>query len=156
MTFDQWAQRWGLGIQALNELEAIMRPVAITNVRADGEGAVQSLVRLEAAKLGKHLWRNNVGAAKTDTGSHIRFGLANDSAKVNAVVKSGDLIGIQRRLITSAEVGSVIGQFVSRECKHPGWRFDPNDEREVAQNRWAMLINSMGGDAAFVTGVGSL
>jgi len=156
MTFEKWAERWGLPQQALVELESVVAPQANVAVHIDGESAVSSLVRLEAAHLGKYLWRNNVGAAKTDTGSFIRFGLANDSAKVNKVLKSGDLIGIQRRHITQADVGKFVGQFLSREIKHPGWVFNPKDERDVAQRRWATLINSLGGDAAIVTGVGSL
>ena len=52
-------------------------------------------IRLEAAKQGILLWRNNVGAVKTSDGRMIRFGLANDSHKMNQHIKSSDLIGIQ-------------------------------------------------------------
>jgi hypothetical protein len=52
-------------------------------------------------------------------------------------------------------VGYTIGQFVSREIKIPGWKFQ-NTEREQAQLKWAELIISLGGDACFTTGVGTL
>jgi hypothetical protein len=70
---------------------------------------------------------------------------------MNRSLKSADLIGIQPVLITPAHVGCVIGQFVSREVKRPGWRYRGSD-REQAQKAWADLVNSLGGNAAFTTG----
>lgn len=119
------------------------------------ESDTVNAVRLEAAQLGFHLWRNNVGATKTDTGSFIRFGLANDSAAVNDVIKSADLIGIRPVVIEPWMVGGVFGMFVSRECKAPGWKPD-NSPRTRAQIAWRDLIRRFGGDAEIVTGVGSL
>ena len=116
------------------------------------ESSAQAAVRLAASQSGARLWRNNIGAGKLENGSYIRWGLANDSSAVNARVKSGDLIGIRPVLITPEHVGRTLGVFVSREVKHPGWRFHPNDEREAAQQRWIDLVNSLGGDAAFTTG----
>ena len=49
-----------------------------------------------------------------------------------------------------ADTGTLIGQFVSRECKHGGWKWT-GTEREVAQQNWAALIVSHGGDASFVS-----
>ena len=108
-------------------------------------------VRLAASQAGCRLWRNNVGAGKLENGSVLRWGLANDSKAVNAVFKSGDLIGIRPVLITPAHVGRILGQFLSREVKPPGWKPNPS-ERVQAQQAWADLVNSMGGDAAFTTG----
>ena len=116
------------------------------------EASVQARVRLAAARAGDALWRNNVGAGYLSGGAFVRFGLANDSAAVNANLKSADLIGIRPVLVTPEHVGTIIGRFVSRECKTAGWRFHPNDEREAAQQRWADLVNRLGGDAAFSTG----
>jgi len=119
------------------------------------EAAVQALLRQEASRMGLRLWRNNVGAGVLADGSFIRWGLANDSKALNESIKSADLIGIRPLLITPDHVGTVVGQFVSREVKSPEWRWRGTD-REKAQARWADLVNSLGGDACFATGVGTL
>lgn len=116
------------------------------------EANIQSQVRLEASKQGWRLFRNNVGVLVDSRGIPVRFGLANDSGVVNKQIKSADLIGIKPVLITQDMVGQTIGQFISRECKWSGWKFNPKDEREIAQQRWIDLINSLGGDAKFTTG----
>jgi hypothetical protein len=71
---------------------------------------------------------------------------------VNEQIKSGDLIGIRPVLIAPAHVGQTLGVFVSREVKHRGWRYHPNNKREAAQQRWIDLVRGLGGDAAFTTG----
>ena len=114
------------------------------------EATIQARLRLEWARRGDILWRNNVGALPDPRGVPVRFGLANDSAAVNAHVKSGDLIGIKRVLITPDMVGAVVGVFVSREVKAGGWRY-AGTPREVAQQRWIDLVRSLGGDASFIT-----
>src|SRR5438034_502134 len=119
------------------------------------EAGVLSDIRLEASEKGARLWRNNVGATYTPTGQFIRYGLANDSALLNKTIKSADLIGIRPVIITPQHVGSIIGQFISREIKKPGWRYS-HTEREQAQSNWAELIISLGGDACFVTSRGTL
>lgn len=112
------------------------------------------MIRLEAPRLGIWLGRNNVGALLDKRGVPVRFGLANDSAQMNSVMKSGDLIGIRPVVITANMVGCTIGQFVSRECKRPGWKFTGN-AHEQAQANWAALVIKYGGDAKFATGEGS-
>jgi len=119
------------------------------------EAETQALIRAEASAKGGRLWRNNVGVLLDKRGVPIRFGLCNDSATVNAGLKSGDLIGIMPVLITPEMVGMYIGQFVSREVKRPGWEYH-GDAREVAQQRWIDLINGLGGGAGFATEVGTL
>lgn len=119
------------------------------------EAAVQSLVRLEAVEKGVRLWRNNVGALIDSRGVPVRFGLANDSATLNKAIKSGDLIGWRPVLIGPEHVGMTIAQFVSRECKRPGWVYH-GSPHEVAQAEWLRLVQADGGDAAFCTGVGTL
>lgn len=116
------------------------------------EASVQSIVRLEASRLGWKLWRNNRGVLKNEKGVPIRFGLCNDSPAVGAHIRSADLIGIRPVIITPAMVGQVIGQFVSIECKHEGWKPSPTDEHERAQMRWAELVLLTGGHAIFTTG----
>lgn len=132
----------------------------------ESEAIVQSRVRLEAPARGVRLWRNNVGVLKREDGTPVRFGLGNDSAQLNAQIKSSDLIGWRVRVITVADViaagGSItIAQIVARECKPSNWTpAPPTDvqryERERAQRAWIDLINADGGDACFVTGVGTL
>jgi len=119
------------------------------------ESEIQKRIQLEASKKGIRLWRNNVGGTYTDRGDFIRYGLANDSSKINKYYKSADLIGIRPVKITLDMVGSVIGQFVSREVKPSNWKFT-GTERELAQLRWAELINSLGGDAGFAKDEGTL
>lgn len=156
---NQWAIRHGVSAIALVELQVIFglpgghaMPPAIAG---RSEAAVQSAVRLEAARKGVRLFRNNVGALIDSRGVPVRYGLANDSKTLNAACKSGDLIGIRPVLIRPEHVGSVIGQFVSRECKRVGWRYT-GDEHERAQLAWATMITAAGGDAAFCAGEGTL
>lgn len=99
------------------------------------------------AARGWHAWRNNVGAGTLDNGKFMRWGLANESRAVNEVVKSGDLIGFIPRVVQPFDVGLVIAQFFSCECKESGWHFNPRDPRDVAQKRWADLVNKSGGYA---------
>lgn len=121
------------------------------------ESAVQAQARLDAAGTGTRLWRNNVGVLKDITGRPVRFGLANDSPELNRMLKSGDLIGWRSRVITPADVGTTVAQFVSLECKPEGWT--PcgvgNKKlwaREEAQRRWRDLVLAAGGEADFFTG----
>lgn len=157
MTLTEWAARWGVPDAALTELGRECLSVVVRADKTGSEAHVQSQVRLEAPRVKPpvFLFRNNVGAGKLENGNFVRWGLANDSSRLNEVLKSGDLIGIRRRLILATDVGRYIGQFVSRECKHASWEFTGTME-ERAQAAWAALINREGGDAAFTTGPGSL
>lgn len=119
------------------------------------ESDVSNLVRLEAARLGITLWRNNNGAFEDKTGRVIRFGLGNDSAKVSRNFKSSDLIGIRPILITPEHVGMIIGQFVAREIKRPGWKYT-GTAQEIGQSNFLQFVISKGGDAAFTDREGSL
>ena len=155
----QWAARHGVGMQALAELSALFGMhgdhTLPATVKGTSEAAVQSVVRLEAARKGVRLFRNNVGALVDDRGVPVRYGLANDSKQLNEVLKSADLIGWRPLLIGPQHVGTVVAQFVSREVKEVGWRYTGTG-REVAQLNWAQLVTQGGGDAAFCTGEGTL
>ena len=157
MNLQDWANRWGVPPQAIAELAMCNHgePEPLSRAGVESESALQSLVRLEAARKGVWLGRNNVGALKNEKGRLIRYGLANDSKNVNTELKTGDLIGFRPRLIKSDDVGSIIAQFVSRECKRPDWVFS-NTLEEQAQLRWMTLVNANGGDAAMVNFEGSL
>jgi len=115
------------------------------------EAQAQQAIRLAAPKHGVTLWRNNSGATQDETGRQIRFGLGNDSAKVNKLIKSHDLIGITPVVITLDMVGQTVGVFTSVEVKRPGWVYT-GTEREQAQKRWGDLINKLGGKACFACG----
>lgn len=119
------------------------------------EADIQARIRLEASRKGIKLWRNNVGVLMDRNGRPVRYGLANDSAQLNAVIKSSDLIGIKPVVITAEMVGKTMGQFVAREIKASNWIYKDTD-REKAQQAFIDLINSLGGDAAFCNGEGSL
>jgi hypothetical protein len=125
------------------------------------ESRVQALVRLEAPEKGVRLWRNNVGVLVDLEGRPVRFGLANDTKALNEKLKSGDLIGWRKTLITPDMVGTYVAVFTSRECKPEDWMPAPPTNvvrfaREEAQRQWARLVNDDGGDARFATGRGTL
>lgn len=158
MVLDQWAADWRIPPEALVDLRRRLGcepPPPPPNARSKSESWAQTEVRLEASLKGMKLWRNNVGALLDQRGVPVRYGLANDSKQLNERIKSADLIGIKPVLITQAHVGATIGQFLSREMKHPGWSYC-GDPHERAQLAWAKLVVSLGGDAGFATGKGSL
>lgn len=157
-TIIHWAIRNRVSEQALSELRALMgiEPEPMRNVPTGAsEAAVQAQVRLEAARKGLKLWRNNVGVLRDERNVPVRYGLANDSKRLNETVKSGDLIGWRPVVITPAHVGSLIAQFTSRECKRPEWKYR-GDDHERAQLRWIEVVTADGGDAAFCNAEGSL
>jgi hypothetical protein len=154
----QWAIRHGVSHVALAELKAMSVAPYVDQTRflvGASEAAVVNNVTLEASRKGARLFRNNVGACKDMRGRLIRYGLCNTSKQMNSVIKSSDLIGIKPILITPSHVGSIIGQFLARECKEGVWSY-AGDSHEMAQLTFLDLINSMGGDACFVNGEGSL
>lgn len=146
MSILEWAERWKIPPAALRELcEASLHLDSDPDDKS-GEGRVQSEVRLAAARKGIYLFRNNVGAGKMESGNFVRYGLCNDSAKLNKQVKSGDLIGWEPVKITCEMAGSTIARFTSVECKRSGWKFAGTLE-ELAQVSWATLVNGQGGRA---------
>lgn len=157
---DAWCRKWAIHPDAAAELRALLAshdaaPPPVDPNALAGEARVQSLVRIEAAQAGVWLTRNNVGAfMDPDTGRLIRYGLANESKAQNQAIKSADLIGFRKRVILDSDVGTVIAQFVSRECKAEGWHYT-GSKREIAQAAWRDFINTNGGDAAFASGPGS-
>ena len=147
-TFDQWAARHPA---AAEELRAILVQPAATPMPGASEAAVQQQVRYRAALAGDILWRNNCGSLPDRRGVPVRFGLANDSRAMNEHVKSADLIGIRRVLVTPEHVGRTLGVFYSRECKEGSWHWT-GSAREWAQLEWATIVWAHGGDACIVNG----
>lgn len=154
-----WALRHGIGFAAVYELRQLMGQIPeltseqVCALAGKGEAFVQSSVRLAAPQHGYQFFRNNVGALKDERGIPVRYGLANDTAALNKVVKSHDLIGWRSFIITDQHVGQRIAQFAARECKKPEWPgYDPTNEHERAQQRFADLVIAAGGEAAFTSG----
>lgn len=154
MSIHQWAIRWGVHAAALQDLQhhlGTLTPNVELPKEAQGkhEAWVQSVARVEASRDGIKTFRNNVGALKDKTGRLVRYGLANDSEKLNELIKSSDLIGWRPLLVIPEMVGTKVAQFWCRECKEPGWQYTGAD-REPAQLAWINMVNADGGDAAFL------
>jgi hypothetical protein len=115
------------------------------------EGATQQRIRMLAAQNGTPLLRNNSGACMDSTGRMIRYGLGNDSSKLNAAFKSSDLIGIYPVVITPELLGRTLGLFFAVEVKAPGWKFRESDERAVAQKNFGDWVTNHGGLFRFAT-----
>lgn len=153
MTINDWAQRWNVPAQALTELLALPIPTAgMSDPSMTSEAGVQSLLRLTAPRMNAHLWRNNNGAV-TEVDEHggqrhVRFGLGNDSKKINDVFKSSDLIGIT----PVTWHGRCFGVFTAVEVKKPGWS-SPRNERDRAQKNFLDTVARYGGIATFATHV---
>lgn len=149
-----WAARWGVPLEALQDLRAQLGLINDLPAPVGGvsEAAVQNRVRLAAAERGARYWRNNSGAYKDDSGRLVRYGLMNDSAALNAVLKSPDLVGIEPELITPAYVGMTLGVFSGVECKPVGWQYT-GTARERAQLAAGQLIISLGGRFRFASGM---
>ena len=150
-----WARAWNIPFEAVDDLRERLSMDRVAIAGEGSEARAQSEIRLEAAEAGLVLWRNNVGAARMEDGSFLRYGICNDSKALNARIKSSDLVGIRPLLITPEHVGTVVGQFIAREVKRPGWSFSGSD-RERGQLRFLEIVLAYGGDAAFATGRGSL
>lgn len=153
---NNWAQRWSIPPQALNELRTVLitadaAPAA--NRPAMSETAVQQRIRHEGFKRGINLWRNNRGATETSDGRHIRFGIANDTPEMNKIIKSSDLIGITPTVIQANNVGQIAGIFTSIEVKKPGWKYREADDHTAAQKKWLDLVNSLGGIGRFARNI---
>lgn len=152
MNFNDWAAQYP-------EAAAALLPVLHTEVirkKGGSEARVQQDVRVSVAKQGASAWRNNVGATPArcpDCGAPhapVRYGLANDSPRLNQRVKSSDLILCIPRVIEPHHVGTTIGQFGAIECKRPGWKYTGTD-REAAQAAWLTLVARLGGYSRFAT-----
>ena len=105
------------------------------------EFPAQAEVILCAFQMGFALWRNNSGVSREEH-RHVRYGLGNDSWKINKKWKSADLIGVGPR-----------GRILWVEMKKPDWKFNAKNERDVAQGNAIKQVNRLGGIAFFCRSV---
>jgi hypothetical protein len=158
MTFQDWARKWNVPAEALQELRTLYVPPSAES--GTSEAATQSRLRVAASSLGAMLLRNNNGACKEiredrngnpePTGRMIRYGLGNDSKKLNDVWKSSDLIGITPMTVRPEHVGTMIGVFTAVEVKHPGWT-RPENDRDRAQEAFLISVCQLGGIGMYAT-----
>ena len=150
MNIHTWALKWGIPQEAMSELLVAPLP-NMTNTGAT-EAAVQQDIRLAASQTGRVMWRNNNGAATTQDDRHIRFGLGNDSKRINEAFKSSDLIGITPVVVTPQMIGTMLGVFTACEVKRGDWRWSGN-KREQAQWNYIQVVNRYGGIGTFAKSV---
>ena len=162
MTLNDWIQRWWPMLPAHARLEyaEIMHPHEhVRPVSSDrSESSVQANIRIAASLNHKApLWRNNSGAGEfTDEHGktrYVRFGLGNESARLNKRWKSADLIGICPLVIQHRHVGRTIGVFLAVETKPEGWSLKPSDKRAEAQGNFLNSVASFGGLSGFAQSV---
>lgn len=159
-TLHQWAIAWGIPLPAIQDLQARMGTLTLPDAAtstgpAKSEAWAQSAVRLEAGQKGVKLWRNNVGALPDRSGRLVRYGLANESAQMNDVLKSPDLVGWRPVVIRPDHVGHKMALTVLREMKDPAWQYT-GTPHEQAQLNFLNLALADGADARFATGPGTL
>lgn len=119
---------------------------------ATPEGRASQVVALRASAWGSRMFRNNSGVLPSQTGRPVRFGLGNESKKINEKMKTSDFIGWSHVVITPAMVGKTLAVFTALEAKPIG--FIPKNEyrdgsREKAQDHFIQLVIEAGGIAGF-------
>jgi len=151
-----WANDWSVSDDAMSALYKLIGFVPDTPVELEGknEAYVQSAVRLAAPMYAYNLGRNNRGALPNEAGVPIRFGWLNDTPQLDKVCKTGDLLGYQSGWFRDYQTLEPVkvAVFAMTECKKAGWKFSPNDKREVAQLRAINMVQAGGGIACFTTG----
>lgn len=148
---NDWGTRYRIPPEALQELLDFLTPPApLTSSTTSSEARVQRQVRLATNATSGLLLRNNSGTLTDSRGVPVRFGLGNDSAKLNKEFKSSDLVGLTPILIEPRHVGFYWGVFTSIEVKKGDWRYRGN-ETERGQLAFINAIKARGGIAGFAT-----
>lgn len=155
MTLLEWAMKHRITPDALRELCHTCIYLGPEVEDGHKESNVQRDVRLEYAHAGKYLFRNNRGAGRMESGNFVRYGLANDSKALGDAVKSADLIGWESFVVTPEWVGHKVARFLSVEVKRESWEWSGTLE-EMAQLKWAALVNAEGGRAVITNKVGTV
>lgn len=166
MTFDEWAIKHPGAAADLLYMMADAAPLP-SDVKQDSrEDGAQQRARMMAGERGWVLWRNNVGAtpheqhvtcprcrfAFVEKLRPLRYGLCNDSDRINQKFKSSDLIGIKPVRIEQHHVGTVIGQFIAVEVKAPGVPITLKDAQQQGQAAFGALVERFGGSFEFSHG----
>jgi len=121
------------------------------------ESDVQQEIQTAARYFNCQLMRNNSGALPDVTGRTVRYGLGNISKEHNERIKSSDLIGFTKILITPDMVGKYVAVFTAAEIKEEEWNENKKlDERETAQLNFINWVKANGGFAAFINSVDKL
>ena len=120
------------------------------------ESTIQQEIQIEAAKHSCVLLRNNSGARRNESGALYYYGLGVVSKKQNKEIKSPDLVGYTTMRIEPCHLGKYIAVFTGVEVKEEGWKFNPKDNREMAQKRFLNKIKLRGGFSGFAQSVEDL
>ena len=154
MTLEQLIARWGLPPQFAAELAQVLTGSVYVpkpdKLDPKSEAWTANDCRIVGGRVGLVTWRNNVGVLEDVTGRPVRYGLANESAAMNKVLKSGDDIGIYPHVVRPQDVGRKLGVFVSVEHKKPSWSYTGKG-REGPQTNWIQGVEAFGGVALFAT-----
>lgn len=125
---------------------------------ATPEQIASQRVRLRASERGLTLFRNNAGAFKDETGRLVRFGLGNESKRLQESLRFGDYIGFYELEITPEMVGKTIPVFANIECKPEGKLNSVlkkaqkhESSREAGQLRAIQFVMKKGGIAWFAS-----
>ena len=121
------------------------------------ESTVQQEIQIKAMHYSCHLMRNNSGALEDKDGRPVRYGLGNVSKAHNDKIKSSDLIGFTKVVITPEMVGQTVAIFTAIEVKKEDWDMQKNfDAREIAQEAFIKWVNNNGGIAFFANHIDDL
>lgn len=150
----EWAERFNIGPDALFSLYQILTiPLgshAVGEYEKNSETYVQNVLRvLASSREHAYLWRNNVGATQTPDGRMIRYGLCNESKKLNQRFKSSDLIGGTPVTVTADMVGKRVMIFTAVEVKKADWKPGSDTQRERGQLRFINAVRAAGGFGFF-------
>lgn len=143
----EWAIRHGVSDQAYQEL-CLLFVSSVPQKDGTDETALNAKLRITAPQYGSLLWRNNSGAMLDKKDRMVRYGLANDSKRLNDVFKSSDLIGI-----TPVQwAGKVFGVFTAVESKRSDWKWS-GDAHEMAQHAFLTTVEAYGGIGLFARSI---
>lgn len=147
MTFDEWALKWALPAQALQEYQEL---TAATSSPLDdrSEAFVVSECRLALSHYKVIQMRNNVGVLEDVNGTPVRYGLCNETKQMNQIMKSSDDINILPYVVKPQDVGRKLGLFLGVEHKKPNWVYTGKG-RETAQLTFQRMVRAAGGVALF-------
>ncbi|AUR82768.1 hypothetical protein NVP1271B_70 [Vibrio phage 1.271.B._10N.286.54.B4] len=150
----EWAERFNIGPDALFSLYQILTiplgSAAVGEYEKNSETYVQNVLRvLASSREHAYLWRNNVGATQTPDGRMIRYGLCNESKKLNQRFKSSDLIGGTPVTVTPDMVGKRVMIFTAVEVKKADWKPGSDTQRERGQLRFINAVRAAGGFGFF-------